>query len=422
MHAWTSILVFLLCAGLSGFYGAAVAGFTTLARYLEERGRAGRPAGLAAFLLRDATAAVTAWVVGALWAGLGAALALGQTASRLGDGTLGAAELALVQLVGAGVLLLSLLLWKRLAEAAPRITCEVAALLALPFHLILYPVRRPLGAAMLRLYPPLTLRAGVLFADEVQEIATDEERRRLLQRDEREMITRVIHLGQTVVREIMVPRIDMVALEEATPIPAVVRIIQREGHSRLPVYRGSIDNIVGFLYSKDLIVRQDELDRLALRDLVRGTYFVPETKRVIDLLADMRQRRIYLAVVVDEYGGTAGMVTMEDVIEEVVGEIHDELDEEQPLVAPLGEGAWKVDAKVDLDHLNEALRVQLPAAEYDTLGGFLFALAGKIPASGDRYEHEGIEFVIAGVRGRRITQVEVRPHRPAAAAPEKGEA
>jgi CBS domain containing-hemolysin-like protein len=291
----------------------------------------------------------------------------------------------------------------------PRVYCDIAAVSVLPFHLLLYPLRRPLGAALVRLYPPLTLRAGVLRKDDVEELAEGDDGDRLLDRDEREMISRVIHLSETVVREIMVPRIDMVALEASTPLPEVIRIIQRDGHSRLPVYRESVDDIVGFLYAKDLITHYDRLAQMRLADLVRPAYFIPETKRVAELLVEMRSRRVYLAVVVDEYGGTAGMVTMEDVIEEVVGEIHDELDEEQTLVHPLGDGSYRVDAKVDLDDLNERLQVALPADEYDTLGGLLYGLAGKIPQPGERVEHSGLEFTVAAVRGKRITQVHVRP-------------
>jgi len=282
--------------------------------------------------------------------------------------------------------------------------------------LLLYPLRRPLGTALMRFYPPLTLRGGVFFKDDVEELTAGEDSDRLLDRDEREMISRVIHLGETVVREIMVPRIDMVALEESTPLEEAIRVIRIEGHSRLPVYHESVDEIVGFLYAKDLITHYEQLHTKQLRELVRPTYFVPETKRVAELLAEMRSRRIYLAMVVDEYGGTAGLVTMEDVIEEVVGEIHDELDEEQHLVHPLGDGSFRVDAKVDLDELNERLQVALPADEYDTLGGFLYALAGKIPAAGDRFTHQGLEFTITTVRGRRITQVLLRPQQTAPAA------
>jgi CBS domain containing-hemolysin-like protein len=392
---------------LGSFWIAAIAGLSALERRLAQRERPSEPPGLAAFILRDATAAVTAWAFGAASAVAFAAVMLG--AGLAAAGVRGLAVWIAAPLACAAAALLALLLWKRVAEAVPRVYCDVAAVSVLPFYLLLYPLRRPLGAALVRLYPPLTLRAGVLRKDDVEELAEGDDGDRLLDRDEREMISRVIHLSETVVREIMVPRIDIMALEASTPLPDVVRVIQRDGHSRLPVYRESVDDIVGFLYAKDLITHYDRLADLQLADLVRPAYFIPETKRVAELLVEMRSRRVYLAVVVDEYGGTAGMVTMEDVIEEVVGEIHDELDEEQTLVHPLGDGSYRVDAKVDLDDLNERLQVALPADEYDTLGGLLYGLAGKIPAPGERFEHSGLEFTVAAVRGKRITQVQVRP-------------
>jgi CBS domain containing-hemolysin-like protein len=413
MHLLAALPLFIVCTALAGFFGAAVAGLTTLGRLLEERDREPRPVDLPAFLLRDANFAVTSWVVGGLWAAVGAALALGSTAARHWGALPGAFAIALAQLLCAASLLVSLLLWKQIAVAVPRVYCDVAALLALPFFLLLYPLRQPLVAALVRLYPPLDPRDGMLSTADIDDIAADDDHPRLLDRDEREMIHRVIGLDETVVREIMVPRIDIVALEESTPIAEVIRVIQSEGHTRLPVYRDSVDNVVGFLYSKDLITHYDRLAEVRLQELVRPTHFVPETKRVGDLLAEMRERRAYLAMVVDEYGGTAGLVTLEDVIEEVVGEIHDELDEEQKLIHPLEDGSYRVDAKVDLDDLNDRLQVALPADEYDTLGGFLYGLAGNIPAVGDRFTHEELEFTIGGVRGKRITQVHLRRRRPA---------
>ena len=416
MSPWTAIPAAGLALALAGFYGAAIAGLSALERILEERERAGEPLGLVAFILRDAIAAVTAWIFGGTAAALCGVLALSHAVPAWNAAPLGLGAAAVLAGAWSAALLASLLAWKRLAEAAPRPYCDVAAVLVLPFYLLLYPLRRPLGTALMRFYPPLTLRGGVFFKDDVEELTAGEDSDRLLDRDEREMISRVIHLGETVVREIMVPRIDMVALEESTPLEEAIRVIRIEGHSRLPVYHESVDEIVGFLYAKDLITHYEQLHTKQLRELVRPTYFVPETKRVAELLAEMRSRRIYLAMVVDEYGGTAGLVTMEDVIEEVVGEIHDELDEEQHLVHPLGDGSFRVDAKVDLDELNERLQVALPADEYDTLGGFLYALAGKIPAAGDRFTHQGLEFTITTVRGRRITQVLLRPQQTAPAA------
>ncbi len=408
MNAWTALPLAALGTALAGFYAAAIAGLPAFERLLEARERAPDPPGLAAFILRDATAAVTSWVFGGICMAVIGALLLAQTLEPLFVQAPRGVLIVLFAGLYTTALLGALLGWMRAAEAVPRAYCDTAAVLVLPFYLLLYPVRRPLGTALVRLYPPLTLQSGVLFKEDAEDLVEGDDSARLLDRGEREMISRVIHLGETVVREIMVPRIDMVAIEASATIDEAIHLIQREGHSRLPVYRETVDDVVGFLYAKDLIKNHDRLATLQLRELVRETYFVPETKRVAGLLAEMRARRMYLAVVVDEYGGTAGLVTMEDVIEEVVGEIHDELDEEQALVHALGDGSFRVDAKVDLDELNERMQVLLPADEYDTLGGFLYALAGKIPSPGDRFEHEALEFTIVAVRGKRITQVHVR--------------
>jgi CBS domain containing-hemolysin-like protein len=409
MSPWVHAGVFLLSGGLSAFFGAALVGLAALGRTVEERQRRPEPAALTAFILRDAAAAMAAWILSGFACGGVSVLAL----ERVAAGVLGAPPGWLgrvsVVLLDTLALLLGLLAWKRLAEGAPRSYCVTAAAFALPAYLLLYPVRRPLGGALARLYPPTARAAGVLFAGDVQSIADDGDGSRLLDRDEREMIERVFTLGETVVREIMVPRIDMVAIEESTPPVEVVELVRAKRHSRIPVYRDHVDNIIGFLHIKDLIANLERLPELRLRDLLHAAYFVPETKRVDELLAEMRDRRAHLAIVVDEYGGTAGLVTLEDVIEEVVGEIQDESEREQPLLTPLEDGSFRVDAKVDLDELNERLRVTLPAGDYDTLGGYLYGLAGKIPAAGDRFRDSGLEFVIGGVRGRRITQVIVRP-------------
>jgi len=272
----------------------------------------------------------------------------------------------------------------------------------------LLPLRRVLGSTLMRLYPPYAQRAGHLLSMDKEELSNNGELSKLLDQEEREMIQRVFDLSETVVREIMVPRIDMVCIEESMPIPDLLRLLREKRHSRIPVYRERVDNIVGFLHIKDLVRQAEEMQTLQLHDIIRPAHFVPETKRADDLLSDMRARRIHLAIVVDEYGGTAGLVTLEDVIEEVVGEIQDETDKEQPLIVRLADGSLRVDAKIDLDDLNERLEVELPADEYDTLGGFLYGLAGRIPHPGDRFRHLGMEFVISGVRGKRITQVLVR--------------
>jgi CBS domain containing-hemolysin-like protein len=391
------------CLALSSFFAAALGAFAALGRWLEERDVPAH-AGLSGFLLRDAATLTSAWLLASLLLALSAPLLVLRSGMLIAS----TRTMLLTLLVSAVVWIITASLWARRAEAAPRRYTIAAAVLSLPFYFTLLPLRRLLGSNLVRLYPPYAQRAGHLLSMDKEELSNNGELSRLLDQEEREMIQRVFDLSETVVREMMVPRIDMVCIEESTPIADLLRLLREKRHSRIPVYRERIDNIVGFLHIKDLVRQAEELQTLQLQDIIRPAHFVPETKRADDLLSDMRARRIHLAIVVDEYGGTAGLVTLEDVIEEVVGEIQDETDKEQPLLVRLADGSLRVDAKIDLDDLNERLEVTLPAAEYDTLGGFLYSLAGRIPQPGDRFTHRGMEFVISGVRGKRITQVLVR--------------
>jgi len=409
MDLWMGMLVFLLGVALSTFFGAALAGLATLGKQLEERQRPDAPPELTSFVLRDATSVVGAWMLGAWGSGLVSVVALEAAVASLAGGSTDLTLRALVLGIDTLALVAALLAWKRLAEANSRSYCVAAAALILPLYLLLYPVRRPLGAALTRMSPLGVRHAAVLLEEDLKDMAENGDGPHGLDQDEREMIQRVFLLGETVVREIMVPRIDMVAIEEEASIEAVMNLIREKRHSRLPVYRGNVDNMVGFLHIKDLLANLGRSPEARLVELLRPIPFVPETKRVGELLSEMRERRLHLAIVVDEYGGTAGLVTLEDVIEEVVGEIQDESDKEQPLLVALDDGSFRVDAKLDLDELNERLDVALPADDFDTLGGYLYGLAGKIPAPGDRFHDSGLQFEIRGVRGRRITQVLVRP-------------
>ncbi len=407
MTLWFGVVLFVLGVALSTFYGAALAALAAFGRRLENRQRPAVTQELTTFILRDATSAIAAWMLGAFACGLVSVLALDAVAAAVVGAPPPLLARVLVLATDTIAIVAGLLLWKTVAEAMPGHYCRVAATLVLPVYLAIYPLRRPLGAALSRLYPPAARHAAMLLADDLHDRRTDGDGARVLDAGEREMIQRVFLLGETVVREIMVPRIDMVSIEESTPMLQVLELLKEKRHSRLPVYRDHIDNIVGFLHLKDLLASLDGAQET--RELLRPVHFVPETKRVGELLAEMRERRLHLVIVVDEYGGTAGLVTLEDVIEEVVGEIQDESDKEQPLLTPLADGSFRVDAKVDLDELAERLQVALPADEYDTLGGYLYGLAGKIPVIGDRFTDSGLEFVIRGVRGRRITQVLVKP-------------
>jgi CBS domain containing-hemolysin-like protein len=235
------------------------------------------------------------------------------------------------------------------------------------------------------------------------DVAEEEEE---IEGEERELIHSVFEFGDTVVREVMVPRTDMVATDAGAPLEHALETIVKVGYSRIPIYEGDTDNIIGVLYAKDLLRQSSDQRRgKTVASLGRAPLFVPEQKKVAELLREMQQQRIHMAIVVDEYGGTAGLVTIEDLIEEIVGEIVDEYDQEEPLVEPIDDHTMRVDAKMPIDEVNELLGVELPHDEWDTVGGLVFGLTGRVPAVGELVRFDSIEFRTERVTGRRIQKV-----------------
>ncbi len=250
-----------------------------------------------------------------------------------------------------------------------------------------------------------------------------------------ELIRNVLEFTDLRVREVMVPRIKVVSLEASTPIDEAMRLVAAEGHSRYPVYRGRSDNIVGVLYAKDLFqflpAGSSASRPLTVQQLARApANFVPETQLVSSVLREMRQRRKHMALVIDEFGGFAGVVTLEDILEEIVGDIHDEHDEVEPQLLDLGEGRWLVDASAKLSDLSAQLGKSLESdGEYDSLGGLLVHEAGRVPSVGERIVVAGLEFLVREADAKRVTRVEVvlpppssggrtsTPHTPPAPAP-----
>jgi magnesium and cobalt transporter len=232
--------------------------------------------------------------------------------------------------------------------------------------------------------------------------------------DEREMIQGVRELGETTVKEVMVPRIDTVFLPVDLEREELLDKVVACGHSRIPVYGDSIDSVVGVLYAKDLLRALVKGADFALADLLRRPFFVPESKRIDSLLKEFQRRRVHIAVVVDEYGGVSGIVCLEDIIEEIVGEIQDEFDEERDDVVPLGESSWLCDARADLDSVNRETGLELPAGDFDTLGGFVFALFEKIPSRYERASSGDLDFTVQEMEGHRITSVKITRRRRAA--------
>jgi CBS domain containing-hemolysin-like protein len=230
----------------------------------------------------------------------------------------------------------------------------------------------------------------------------------VIEREERALIHSIIEFGDTVVREVMVPRPDMVALESGAAVGDAMEVAIAAGYSRIPVYEQNIDDITGIVYAKDLMraLREDHGDVL-IRDLIRPAKYVPETTRVAELMREMQAEKFHMAIVVDEYGGTAGLATLEDLIEELVGEIVDEFDVEEPLIEPLPGGDVRVNGRMPLDELNELLHADFPEGDWDTVAGLVFNLLGHVPTEGETVEYDAHRFRAEKVQGRRIGRVRI---------------
>ncbi len=231
----------------------------------------------------------------------------------------------------------------------------------------------------------------------------------ILEAEEEQMISAVMELGESRIHEVMVPRTDIVAVPVTATFGDVVEAIIRDGHSRMPVFERSIDNIVGLLYAKDLLrYLKGTEEPPEIRTLLRPPLFVPESLSVDDLLHELQRRRVHIAIVLDEYGGTAGLVTIEDLLEEIVGEIQDEYDVEEPMVVRLSDDEARVDGRADVDELVELFDVTLDqedAEEYDTVGGLVYHHVGGIPHVGDRVELRGVTLTVESTDGRRVGKV-----------------
>lgn len=249
--------------------------------------------------------------------------------------------------------------------------------------------------------------SGLVTEDALKDMVAAGQQDGAVEKREQRMIYSIFELGNTLAREIMVPRIDMLALDVDTPLPEAVDALLRSGHSRVPVYEGSVDHTLGLLYAKDLLrLWRKSQATDSLRDLLRPAFFVPEAKKVTELLAEMQSRRIHLALVVDEYGGIAGLVTLEDIVEEIFGEIRDEYDqsEEAPYQEIKGEG-YLFQGRVDLDDFNEIMGSRLPKDDADTLGGYIYNRLGRVPAVGDTVEAAGLLLTVEQVSARQIRKV-----------------
>jgi len=229
-----------------------------------------------------------------------------------------------------------------------------------------------------------------------------------IQEYEKKMIRGIIDLEATTAREIMVPRIDIVAVSTETSVAEAAELVLKRHYSRMPLYQDTLDNIVGIVYAKDLlgVLHSGKLE-VSLKDIARPAHFIPESKRVDELLHDFRQRKVHMSIVVDEYGGTAGLVTFEDLLEEIVGEIEDEYDMEEPPMQRVSDNEAILNARVSIEDLNEMFGLSIQGEDFDTVGGFLLSQLGRIPNVGDEVTADGVTIRVLSTAGRRIKKVKV---------------
>lgn len=410
---WIEAIILVLTLILAGMSAAAETAFTALPpstlHSLEERGGVGK---IIAYLKRDPNRFLnTILIVSSTSLVVTSSMATllfsvwpspwGELAATLG--------LSIV------VLILAELTPKNIAV---RKAVGVSIVLARPvrfFSIVLRPIILLTGAVVAVLMRILGQGGGnssvvpTITEDDLRSTISLAEQSEGITEEETERIEGILDLDKVVVDQVMRPRVDIVAVPVDMPIMDALDVVLREGHSRIPVYDETIDNIVGVLYDKDLLkyVRENEVD-VSLKDIARAPIFVPESKRAADLLREFQKQKVHMAIVFDEYGGTAGLVTIEDILEEIVGEIQDEYDEEEPTFKKIGDDEWIIDAMVRIEEVNEELGIQLVADNgIETLGGFVYERLGEVPKVGESLQTDHCELEVVEIDGRRIKKVRI---------------
>ena len=424
-HSYALIALLLLTL-LNAFFTLAEIALNTvrnarLQELIEEGGADAVAAGSAQQLLRQPTRVVATVQVGInlasfAVAAIGAAVLAPDWAKsvpvRLTDHP--------VRVMTVGLTLVTALFTIIAGEIVPRSIAlrrpdQTALLIARPlrFFIVFF---APLATLALGL-SNLLIRPFGLTATFAAPMITEEELRAMLEasaqsgaieEDEKEIIRNVISFGDTDVRQVMTPRIDVKAVDVEAGLPALLELIVESGHSRIPVYENSVDTVVGIVHAKDLLPALARGERtLDLRPLMRLPLVVPENRRIDDLLDEFRRSSVQMAIIQDEYGGTAGLVTIEDLLEELVGEIQDEYDQEDAQFQTLEPGVYRIDARMAIDDLNDLLDLDLPHEDFDTIGGFVFGQFGRQPEVGETVQYENLEFTVEKTDARRVDQVKL---------------
>lgn len=293
---------------------------------------------------------------------------------------------------------------------APRLAPWIAFI----YRILKYPIRffMVISNMIIRLFGGETTKeVPFVTSDDLKLMIEVGEKQGLLDIDEREMLHSIFELSETQIREVMTPRVEMVYVKLTDSLETVMKVFEQHDFSRVPVIEDNRDNVVGILYMKDLLHhwRKNEDSQDVVRRLMRPRIYVPQNKRVDDVLKQFQREKVHMAIVVDEYGGTSGLVTIEDILEEIVGEIHDEFDEEEEPITQVGDTTWIIDATVHPDDLYDALGLawENEDEEFDSVAGFLLHLFGDLPKTGETIEHEGLRFTVMDANEKRINRVRV---------------
>ena len=423
----TDILIILLLILINGFFVAAEIAFVSVRRTrLDELAEAGdRRAKRAQVLMRDpgrflAVIQVAITFLGALASAVAAVSIVTVVAEPLreiaflADQADTIALLFVTSIVAIISIVLGELIPKGLALGNPdRIALTVSGPITL-FAKIVSPLVAVLVGLTKLISKPFGIdptRTPELSAAEIRLIVEQGSQQGVLEAEEEQMISAVMSLSDSKLHEVMVPRIDIAAIDQEASFDDAVTLVLTEGHSRTPLYKESVDHIVGILYAKDLLrIIAAGGPRPRLRDIMRPALFVPESQAVDDLLNELQRRRVHMAIVLDEYGGTAGLVTIEDLLEEIVGEIQDEFDEEEPMKVILRDGEAILDGRADIDEMGELVDPPLELEddeEYDTVGGFVYHRIGRVPVVGDTVAVDPFTITVIKVTGRRVGKVRV---------------
>jgi putative hemolysin len=423
----TDILIILLLILINGFFVGAEIAFVAVRRTrLDELAEAGdRRAKRAQKLMRDpgrflAVIQVAITFLGALASAVAAVSIVTVVAeplrgiAPLADYADTIALLLVTFIVSVVSIVLGELIPKGFALANPdRIALAVSGPITLFAKIV-----SPLVAVLVLLTKIISKPFGIdptrspeLSAAEIRLIVEQGSQQGVLEAEEEQMISAVMSLSDSKLHEVMVPRIDIAAIDQEASFDDAVTLVLTEGHSRTPLYKESVDHIVGILYAKDLLrIIAAGGPRPRLRDIMRPALFVPESQAVDDLLNELQRRRVHMAIVLDEYGGTAGLVTIEDLLEEIVGEIQDEFDEEEPMKVIVREGEAILDGRADIDEMGELVDPALELEddeEYDTVGGFVYHRIGRVPVVGDTVAVDPFKITVIKVIGRRVGKVRV---------------